>query len=179
MNVNNNFSIERIKKTLNLKTVLSVLIIVAVLSTVFYITLENYESKDVLIWHITDDTNNSFSEGAIKLINDYGAEKGIDKVLLTRRHPDDQYFDVAMSTSAFYNCDAFIMQKELVQEYADSGMFMSLSSNGANKEDMLYIEDKAIGLLIFEDYYFLINARSDVDLETIYGIYEILIDNYQ
>ena len=179
MNINNSFTIERIKKALDLKTVLSVLVIVALLSTVFYITLENHESLDLLIWYITEDANHRFSDGAVKLMNDYGAEKGIDKILLSMRHPDDQYFDVAMSTSAFYNCDAFIMQKKLVQEYADTGMFMSLSANGAHKEDMLYIEDKAIGLLIFEDYYFLINEKSDVDLETIYGIYEILIDNYQ
>ena len=155
------------------------MIIVAVLSTIFYITLENYESKALLIWYITEDASHDFSDDVTKLINDDGAEKGIDKVLLTRRHPDDQYFDVAMSTSAFYNCDAFIMKKELVQEYAATGMFMTLCSDGANQENMLFIEDQAVGILVFEDYYFLINEKSDVDLEIIYGIYEILIDNYQ
>lgn len=179
MSIDNNFSIEKIKKALSLKTVVSVLIIVAIVSTVFYITVENYESRELVIWYITKDTENCFSDETLKLLNDYGTEKGIDKVLLTKRHPDDQYFDVAMSTSAFYNCDAFIMQKELVQEYADSGMFTSLSTDGIDIGDMLFIEEQAVGLLMVEDYYFLINARTDVDLEVIYGIYEILIDNSQ
>ena len=177
MSVNNKLSLDRIKNTLNLKIIATALAFVAVMSTIFYITIENYEKKEVLIWFVTTDSQTNLSDDALKIINDYGKEKGIDKVLLTKRHPDDQYFDVAMSTVAFYNCDAFIMKKDMAEKYVDMDMFLPIPVDGDSAENILYLENCAVGILIFEDYYFLINNKSDVDFEVIYDIYDLIIEN--
>ena len=177
MSINNNFSVERIKKALDIKTVLAALLIVSALAVCFYITIENLESNEVLIWLVTDDAETNFSDETLKLINDYGSGKGIDRILLTKRHPDDQYFDALMSTSAFYTCDIFIMEKDLVEKYADSDIFLPLSNDGTDAESMLYVGDAAVGFLLCEDYYFLINSRTDVDREIIYDIYDYLDRN--
>lgn len=175
MSIDNNISGARIKKTLTPKTVAIVLFIVTLVATCFYITIENIDSKEILIWFITTDTDDCFSNDALKHINDYGSQKGIDKILLTRRHPDDRYFDVVMSTTAYYNCDIFIMREEMVQKYSALGMFLPLSVDGADTENLLYIGNDAVGILMDEDYYLLINAKTDIDLQIIYDIFDILI----
>jgi len=177
MSINNSFSIERIKKALDIKTVAVVLLVVTLVSLCFYVTIDNLESREVLVWFITGDSNIGFSDETIRLINEYAAEKGIDRVLLTKRHPDDQYFDAAMSTSAYYNCDIFLMERELVSEYAEAGMFLPLSDNGMPEEKLLYDGTDTIGFLLKENYYFLVNAKTDIDSEIIYEIYNMLIDD--
>ena len=127
MKLDNTISERRIKNALDLKTVLTVLVVVLVLSTVFYITLENIEKKEVLIWFVTTDAEDMLSANEIKLINDRISQSGIDKAIVTKRHPDDRYFDVAMSTSAYYNCDIFIMKEETVKKYLDMDMFLTFS----------------------------------------------------
>ena len=137
MKINNSLSFERIKKVLDLKTVLIVLAVVTVLSVMFYVANENLDSKELTIWFVTTDYDAGFSEGTIKEINEYGSDKGIDRILVLKRHPEDRYFDVVMSTSAFYSCDAFIMQGEMAHRYADMDMFMPLSIDTEDKENIL------------------------------------------
>ena len=175
MKLDNTISERRIKNALDLKTVLTVLVVVLVLSTVFYITLENIEKKEVLIWFVTTDAEDMLSANEIKLINDRISQSGIDKAIVTKRHPDDRYFDVAMSTSAYYNCDIFIMKEETVKKYLDMDMFLTFSDRGSEYDDILYINNSAVGILVFDDYYFLINARTDIGIEIIYDIVDILI----
>lgn len=175
MKLDNTISERRIKNALDLKTVLTVLVVVLILSTVFYITLENIEKKEVLIWFVTTDTEDMLSANEIKLINDRISQSGIDKAIVTKRHPDDRYFDVAMSTSAYYNCDIFIMKEETVKKYLDMDMFLTLSDRGIEYDDILYINNSAVGILVFDDYYFLINTRTDIGIEIIYDIVDILI----
>lgn len=175
MKLDNTISKRRIKRALNLKIVLTVLIAVLVLSTVFYITLENIEKKEILIWFVTTDADEMLFKNEIKLINDHISQYGIDKAVITKRHPEDEYFDVAMSTSAYYNCDVFIMNEEMVKKYLDMDMFLLLTDRGVEYEELLYIDNNAVGILIFEDYYFLINALTDIEIEIIYDIVDILI----
>ena len=177
MKINNSLSFERIKKVLDLKTVLIVLAVVTVLSVMFYVANENLDSKELMIWLVTTDYDAGFSEGTIKEINEYGSDKGIDRILVLKRHPEDRYFDVVMSTSAFYSCDAFIMQGEMAHRYADMDMFMPLSIDTEDKDNILYHGDVAIGIKLDDDYYFLINKKTDIDREIIYDIYEMLKKN--
>ena len=174
MSINNGFSLERIKKALNLKTVTIVVLIVAALSAVFYVSVENLEKREVLIWFVTTDAEAGFSDETLKNVNEYGAECGLDRILITRRHPEDRYFDVTMSTSAFYLCDIFIMQKDLALEYADMGMFLSLPDDRLDADSLLYNGEDAVGIPLDDNYYFLINAKTDIDLEIIYDIFYLL-----
>ena len=172
MKTDNKITLSRIKRALSPKILLSVFLAVALVTAVFYFTVENNEKNEIQIWYVTTESENCFSEDTLKLINDYGAQRGIDKVILTKRHPEDTYFDVTMSTTAYYNCDIFIMNEETAKKYYEMDMFLSLEESGF-EGDSLLIDEKPIGLLISEDYYLLINAKSDVDLQIIYDIFEI------
>ena len=177
MSIDNNITVERTKRVLSPKVIAIVLLIVVLASTVFYITLENMEIQDVLIWFVSEDSQAELFEDSLRLVNEYGAKKGIDKIVLSKRHPDDIYFDVALSTSAYYNCDIFIMREELVQKYSELGMFLPLSTDIYNAEELLYIGSDAVGIAIFEDYYLLINAKTEVNSEIIYDILNLLIQS--
>ncbi len=173
MMVDNKISKERIKNTLSYKIIAAVLLAVTLASVVFYVTLENMDKKEILIWYVTEDAENCFSDDTVQLCNDYAAQNGIDRVLLTRRHPEDIYFDATMSTSAQYNCDIFIMNEEMAKKYFDMGIFMTVSTDGFDNEELLFIDNKAVGILIDENYYLLINIHTDIDLQIIYDIFDI------
>ena len=115
--MDNNITTARIKRVLSPKVIAIVFLIVTLVTVVFYVTLENIDKKEVQIWFVTTDSEYSFSDDTLKQINDYGTKHGIDKVVLSRRHPEDIYFDVTMSTSAYYNCDVFIMNEEMAKKY--------------------------------------------------------------
>ncbi len=170
--MDNNITTARIKRILSPKIIAIVFLIVTLVTVVFYVTLENIDKKEVQIWFVTTDGEYSFLDDTLKQINDYGAKQGIDKVVLSRRHPEDIYFDVTMSTSAYYNCDIFIMNEEMAKKYYETDMFLPLQTDGFEGE-LLYIDGKPIGLLMNEDYYLLINANADVDLQIIYDIFEM------
>lgn len=172
--MNNGITFDRIKKALSLRTLLIILLITAFLTTIFYITIENRERKDILIWHITDESETLISAEKLKSINEYAVLEGFDKLIFTRRDPSDEYFDAAMSTTAYYNCDIFIMTEKMALRFAESNMFLPISADGYAKEDILLFGDTAIGLPIDNNYYLLINAKTTVDTEVIYEIYDIL-----
>ena len=159
-----------------MKTAITVLLIVTLLSAVFYITLENSEKREILIWQITADAELLFSSDTLGRINDYATECGVDKVVMTKRHPEDRYFDAVMSTTAFYNCDIFIMNDEMMQKYVESDMFLPLETEGIEADRILYSGDRAIGVSVDEEYYLLINQRTDIDLQIIYDIFDILLE---
>ena len=177
MKIDNSFSPERIKKALGLRTILIVLAIVAALSTVFYVVKENTDKRELTIWFVTTESEAGFSEGTLKSVNDYTHGNGIDRTLILKRHPEDRYFDVVMSTGAFYNCDAFIMREEIALKYADMDMFLPLTPDGVDGEDLLLFGESAVGIKLDGDYYFLINRKTDIDTEIIYDIYRILAEN--
>lgn len=176
MNIDNRISLGKIKKVLTPKIVAMALLITLVVSTVFYITLENIDKNEINIWYISEDNYDSLLSENLRAVEEYIAECGFDKLLVTKRHPDDRYFDAAMSTSAYYNCDIFIMREEMVESYAEAGMFLTLTNHSFNESDLLYFENNAIGVLIDENYYLLINSKTEVDLQIIYDILEILIN---
>lgn len=176
MNIDNSISVEKIKKVLTPKIIAIALLVALVVSTVFYITLENNDKNEIHIWYITEESYDSFLSENMKSVEKYIAECGFDKVLVTKRHPDDRYFDAAMSTSAYYNCDIFIMQKGTVNSYAEAEMFLTLTNHCFDESDLLYFENNAIGVLIDENYYLLINSKTEVDVQIIYDIFEILIN---
>lgn len=172
MKTDNKITLSRIKRALSPKILLALFLAVALVTAVFYFTVENNEKNEIQIWYVTTESEDCFPEDTLKLINDYGAMRGIDKVILTKRHPEDTYFDVTMSTTAYYNCDIFIMNEETAKKYYEMDMFLPLEESGF-EGDFLHIDEKPIGLLINESYYLLINAKSDVDLQIIYDIFEI------
>jgi hypothetical protein len=176
MNIDNRISLGKIKKVLTPKIVAMALLITLVVSTVFYITLENNDKNEINIWYISEDNYDSLLSENLRAVEEYIAECGFDKLLVTKRHPDDRYFDAAMSTSAYYNCDIFIMREEKVESYAEAGMFLTLTNHGFNESDLLYFENNSIGVLIDQNYYLLINSKTEVDLQIIYDILEILIN---
>lgn len=159
-----------------MKTAITILLIAILFSAVFYITLENSEKQEILIWHITADAESLYSSDTLGRINDYAVGCGVDKVVMTKRHPEDRYFDAVMSTTAFYNCDIFIMNEEMAQKYVESDMFLPLVTEGIEADRLLYSGDRAIGISVDEEYYLLINQRTDVDLQIIYDIFEILLE---
>jgi len=177
MKIDNSFSWARIKKAISPKIAIAVILIVAAVSAVFYVTLENSESKEILIWHITDETEPGVSSDILGQVKDYALEQGIKKVIFTKRHPQDRYFDAVMSTTAFYTCDIFIMNEEMALRYTDSDMFLPLSADGFDEESLLYVGDSAIGVALDDEYYLLINSRTDIDKQVIYDIFEILASN--
>jgi hypothetical protein len=69
------------------------------------------------------------------------------------------------------------MKKDMAEKYVDMDMFLPIPVDGDSAENILYLENCAVGILIFEDYYFLINNKSDVDFEVIYDIYDLIIEN--
>lgn len=171
MKIDNFLTPNRIKKALSLKTMAIILIAVTLLSVVFYVTVNRQRSQEVLIWLITTEADEIIPSDALDRLNEYGAEKGIDKILLTRRHPEDRYFDVIMSTTAFYSCDVFIMTAEMAEKYSEMDMFLALDYPG---DESLMIGGEPVGIHLFEDYYFFINSESDVDVAVLYGIFDIL-----
>ena len=173
MKIDNAITIDRVRKALTPKTVAIVLIIVSLLSLVFYVTVDRQKSREMLIWFVTTETVEPFSSNVLAEINDYGQENGIDKILLTRRHPDDRYFDVIMSTTAFYSCDMFIMTEEMAQKYSDMDMFQPLDY-GAGAEEILTVDGAPLGLHLHGDYYLFINSESDFDTEILYDIFDIM-----
>lgn len=177
MSIDNRLTPERIKKALNMRTVLIILIIVAFLTTIFYITLENRNKNEILIWHITADSEDLISPEALKLCREYATEAGYDKLVFTKRNPEDQYFDAAMSTSALYNCDIFIMSEEMAAKYAEIDMFMPLTPHSAKEEDLLYLGGEAVGISVDGNYYLLVNSRASLDEQTIYDIIDILLSD--
>ena len=176
MNIDNSISVEKIKKVLTPKIIAIALLVALVVSTVFYITLENNDKNEIHIWYITEDNYDSILSENLRAVEEYIAERGFDKLLVTKRHPDDRYFDAAMSTSAYYNCDIFIMREEMVKSYAEAEMFLTLTNHCFDGSDLLYFENNAIGVLIDENYYLLINSKTEVDVQIIYDIFEILIN---
>lgn len=177
MNIDNKITLSRVKKAFGVKTLAIVLLITLIAAVLFYITIENKDSKELLIWHITTDAENCFSDEALMLANDCGSKNGIDRILLTKRYPEDRYFDVTMSTAAYYSCDVFIMDAETAVKYSDMNMFLPVDTNRYSTYDMLYIDGKAIGILVNENEYLLINIKTDIDLQIIYDIIDILINN--
>ncbi|MBR2381440.1 MAG: hypothetical protein IKA84_02980 [Clostridia bacterium] len=171
MKTDNKITLSRIKRALSPKILLALFLAVALVTAVFYFTVENNEKNEMQIWYVTTESEDCFPEDTLKLINDYGAMRGIDKVILTKRHPEDTYFDVTMSTTAYYNCDIFIMNEETAKKYYEMDMFLPLCES--DFDDLLYINGNAVGALIDEGYYLLINEKSDVDLQIIYDIFEI------
>lgn len=176
MNIDNRITPVRIKKALNVKTVLIVLLTVFVLSTVLYVTVESLNSREILIWFVTTESEGIFSDEVLKEVNDYGHQRGIDKILMTKRHPEDQYFDALISTG-YYNCDIFIMKEEIVQKYSSMEMFLKLSPKDFDGEELIYIGNDAVGILLENDYYLLINAHTKADRQIIYDICDILMGN--
>lgn len=82
-----------------------------------------------------------------------------------------------MSTTMYYTSDIFIMREDVVRKYADMDMFLPLSFDVKETEKLIYINSDAVGVLLYEDYYLLINAKTKVDLKVLCDILEILIEN--
>jgi hypothetical protein len=177
MNIDNKITSDRIKKAFSTKVIVLTLIFVLLASTVFYVTVQNREKRELLIWHVTTNVESIFSNEAIRLANEYGAQNGIDKILLTKRHPEDRYFDVAMSTTAYYSCDVFIMDEETAKRYIETDMFLSIDKDRFASLTMLEINSKAIGILVNENEYLFINKKTDIDKQIIYDIIDILLGN--
>jgi hypothetical protein len=174
MKIDNRLSLERMKRAISPKIIALALLVSIILSVVLYVTLENIKSKELLIWYVTEESTNCFSNDSLVLVDEYVSKNGINKVVLKRLHPDDTYFDVAMSTSAYYNCDIFIMKAEMVKDYVELDIFSTLSVDRFDQEAILFIEENAVGVLISDDYYLLINAKTDIDIQMIYDIFDIL-----
>ena len=174
MKIDNAITIDLVRKALSPKTVAMVLIIVSLLSVVFYITLERQKGREMLIWFVTTETVEPISSDALAEINEYGQENGIDKILLTRRHPEDRYFDVIMSTTAFYSCDVFIMTEEMARKYSEMDMFLPLDYE-AGTEEILTIDGEPIGVHLDGGYYLFINRESDFDIKILYDIFDIML----
>lgn len=177
MKINNSFSLGRIKKALGARTLLIAIISVAIASVFFYVTIENRESREVTVWLVTTDAEAGLSESTVESINNYVSNKGFDRVLVVKRHPEDHYFDVVMSTGAFYTCDVFIMQEDVALKYAEMDMFMPLSAYGIEGEMLNSSSGDAIGIKLDDNYYFLINSKADIEREIIYDIYKMLVND--
>lgn len=174
MKIDNRLTFERIKRVISHKIVALALLVSIILSVVLYVTLENIKSKELLIWYVTDESENCFLDDSLTLIDEYVSEKGIDKVTLKRLHPDDTYFDAAMSTSAYYNCDIYIMKAEMARDYASIGIFSAVSVDEFDENEILFIGENAFGVLASDDYYLFVNAKADIDIQIIYDIFDIL-----
>ena len=174
MKIDNAITLGRIKRVLTLRVILVSLLIVSLLSTVVYVTLDNRSKSEVLIWFVTTEADDIIPSSRVDAINNYGRECGIDKVLVSRRHTEDRYFDVIMSTTAFYSCDIFIMTDEMALKYSEMDMFLPLDEVYAHGDDVLIIGDESVGISLDEKYYLFINRESDVDSTTLYNIIDLL-----
>ncbi len=174
MKVDNKITVSRLKRVLTVKTVSIVLLAVILLTAAFYCVRERQSRAELHIWYITDTTENCFADDAIKRINDYGQENGFRKIVLTRRHPEDAYLDVVFSTAGFYSCDMFIMDAETAEKYGKMEMYMPLDSESVGEEKLLYIDGRAVGYFLDENFYFLVNAKTKADFQVIFHIYNIL-----
>ena len=173
MRIDNTITLERIKRVLTPRVVLVAFLIVSLLSTVLYVTLDNHGKSEVLIWLVTTEADDIISDSKLDLVNNYGREYGIDKIIVTRRHPEDRYFDVIMSTTAFYSCDIFIMTQDVALKYSDMDMFLPLDE-AYSLDNALAIGDSFVGISLDEKYYLLINRESDVDGSILYNIIDLL-----
>lgn len=174
MKIDNTITLERIRRVLTPRVILVSLLIVSLLSTVLYVTLNSRSKSEVLIWFVTAEADDSIPTSRIDDINNYGRECEIDKILISRRHPEDRYFDVIMSTTAFYSCDIFIMTEEMALKYSEMDMFLPLDEAYILGEDALIVGDESVGISLDEKYYLLINRESDVDSTILYNIIVLL-----
>lgn len=174
MKIDNTITLERIRRVLTPRVILVSLLIVSLLSTVIYVTLDSRSKSEVLIWFVTTEADDSIPASRVDDINNYGRECGIDKILISRRHPEDRYFDVIMSTTAFYSCDIFIMTEEMALKYSEMDMFLPLDEAYVLGEDALIVGDESVGISLDEKYYLLINRESDVDSTILYNIIDLL-----
>lgn len=174
MKIDNTITLERIRRVLTPRVILVSLLIVSLLSTVLYVTLDSRSKSEVLIWFVTAEADDSIPTSRVDDINNYGRECGIDKILISRRHPEDRYFDVIMSTTAFYSCDIFIMTEEMALKYSEMDMFLPLDEAYVLGEDALIFGDESVGISLDEKYYLLINRESDVDSTILYNIIDLL-----
>ena len=174
MKIDNTITLERIRRVLTPRVILVSLLIVSLLSTVVYVTLNSRIKSEVLIWLVTTEADDSIPASRVDDINNYGRECEIDKILISRRHPEDRYFDVIMSTTAFYSCDIFIMTDEMALKYSEMDMFLPLDEAYVLGEDALIIGDSPVGISLDEKYYLLINRESDVDSTILYNIIDLL-----
>ena len=174
MKIDNTITLERIRRVLTPRVILVSLLIVSLLSTVIYVTLDSRSKSEVLIWFVTTEADDSIPASRVDDINNYGRECGIDKILISRRHPEDRYFDVIMSTTAFYSCDIFIMTEEMALKYSEMDMFLPLDEAYVLGEDALIVGDESVGISLDEKYYLLINRESDVESTILYNIIDLL-----
>ena len=174
MKIDNTITLERIRSVLTPRVILVSLLIVSLLSTVLYVTLDSRSKSEVLIWFVTTEADDSIPTSRVDDINNYGRECEIDKIVISRRHPEDRYFDVIMSTTAFYSCDIFIMTDEMALKYSEMDMFLPLDEVYVLGEDALIVGDGPVGISLDEKYYLLINRESDVDSTILYNIIDLL-----
>ena len=174
MKIDNTITLERIKRVLTPRAILVSLLIVSLLSTVLYVTLDSRSKSEVLIWFVTAEADDSIPPSRVDDINNYGRECGIDKIVISRRPPEDRYFDVIMSTTAFYSCDIFIMTEEMALKYSEMDMFLPFDEAYVLGEDALIVGDESVGISLDEKYYLLINRESDVDSTILYNIIDLL-----
>jgi hypothetical protein len=176
VNTDNRITLKRIKSSLGKKDIIISLIAVIILSVTVFITVENLERRELFVWLVTTDGEYGLDDGVPQSLNDYGRANGINRVVITRRHPEDRYFDVLMSTGAFYNCDVFIMKSEVAEKYAPLDMYMSLEEYAEIGEDPLLIDGRAVGVAASDGYYILVNRKTSVKPETVFGILDILVE---
>ena len=174
MKIDNTITLERIRRVLTPRVILVSLLIVSLLSTVLYATLDSRSKSEVLIWFVTTEADDSIPASRVDDINNYGRECEIDKIVISRRHPEDRYFDVIMSTTAFYSCDIFIMTDEMALKYSEMNMFLPLDEVYVLGEDALIIGDSPVGISLDKNYYLFINRESDVDSTILYNIIDLL-----
>ena len=71
MNIDNRISLGKIKKVLTPKIVVMALLITLVVSTVFYITLENNDKNEINIWYISEDNYDSMLSENLRAVEEY------------------------------------------------------------------------------------------------------------
>ena len=77
MKIDNTITLERIKRVLTPRVILVSLLIVSLLSTVLYVTLNSRSKSEVLIWLVTTEADDSIPASRVDDINNYGRECGI------------------------------------------------------------------------------------------------------
>ena len=76
MNIDNSISVKKIKKVLTPKIIAIALLVALIVSTVFYITLENNDKNEINIWYISEDNYDSLLSENLRAVEEYIAERG-------------------------------------------------------------------------------------------------------
>lgn len=159
-----------------------VLIILLFIVCGFMIFMLNYQhakpSKEETVFIFISDQR--YLKDDIKdELGEIGKEFGIKKVNSFGYNQHDTSFSQAFVTKGYYSTDLFILSKDVIEEYKDSGTFKELSDEIEGLSDVTLTNSSGdiIAIAINKDYYVLVGSKRDKPDDLMMAMIKYLVLN--